>query len=139
MQSNDYARSPLATMFLKLSIVFRLGAVLSYVATALADEPETKPCTVQSCHNSYDLSALSARCDYTYSLAAHVTDLFYSSDYVFESFSGRNFTLNVCKPVVSEMWNPKVDNPKQVGGFVRGAHGDLSIGCVFSRCIEVAR
>ena len=51
-----------------------------------------------------------------------------SKDYVFKSPSGRNFTLNVCKSVTSELWNPNVDRPQDIGGFTRGDHGDISIG-----------
>ncbi|EJC98619.1 mannose 6-phosphate receptor domain-containing protein [Fomitiporia mediterranea MF3/22] len=83
----------------------------STVITALESGVDQKPCTAQACGRQYDLNPLSA-----------------SSDYIFESHSGRNFTLNVCRSVVSDPWNPRVDSPQDIGGFVRAAHGDFSIG-----------
>ena len=44
--------------------------------------------------------------------------------------TGRNITLNVCRSIVTDLWNPQVDRPQDVGGFYRGAHGDVSIGYV---------
>lgn len=114
--------------------------VLSLLAGLPAVFADQKPCTAVSCMNSYDLSPLSARCVAElfrifrlvspYNYADSALERCYSTDYTFTSHSGRNFTLNVCRSVVSEMWNPKVDHLENVGGFVRGAHGDISIGYV---------
>ncbi|THG99204.1 hypothetical protein EW145_g7305 [Phellinidium pouzarii] len=89
--------------------VFAVVAALSTLVYAADNEP--KACTAHDCGHSYDLSPLSA-----------------STDYVFTSFTGRNFTLNVCASVVSDPWNPRVDRPQDIGGFTRTAHGDISIG-----------
>ncbi|KAI5115663.1 hypothetical protein M0805_004101 [Coniferiporia weirii] len=91
-----------------LSVLTVLAAFSTVVNSA---DSEPKPCTAHDCEHSYDLSALSS-----------------STDYVFKSFTGRNFTLNVCRSVTSDPWNPEVERPQDIGGFTRGAHGDVSIG-----------
>ncbi|KAH8111868.1 mannose 6-phosphate receptor domain-containing protein [Phellopilus nigrolimitatus] len=88
-----------------------LAVIVALLTATNAAENEPKSCTAHDCGHSYDLSPLSA-----------------SSDYVFTSHTGRNFTLNVCRSVVSDLWNPRVDRPQDVGGFTRGARGDISIG-----------
>ena len=62
-------------------------------------------------------------------LTFHWKLIFASSDYVFTSYSGRKFNLNVCAPVSGDTWNLQID-PKEIGGFTRGAHSDISIGYV---------
>lgn len=51
----------------------------------------------------------------------------------YEASAGNNdtiFKLNVCRPVVSELW--KIDDPGNVGGFLKREggehHGDFSLG-----------
>lgn len=41
---------------------------------------------------------------------------------------GEDFKLNVCRSVVSELWN--VDGPENVGGFIKrpDGKGDFSLG-----------
>ena len=53
-----------------------------------------------------------------------------SEDYTFKSPDGHNYTINVCRPVITETWAAKVDEPKNIGGFTRREHGDFSLGCV---------
>ncbi|KAG8906420.1 hypothetical protein FRB99_006922 [Tulasnella sp. 403] len=91
---------PLLALFLTLS---------SFSAFGNAEDP--KPCTVSSGNNFWDLSSLSAK-----------------KDFVFSSHTGRKFTLNVCRNVVSETWNLKDVKDDTVGGFFRGEHSDMSIG-----------
>ena len=62
---------------------------------------------------------------------AHTQSKLSSKDYKFKSEGDREFTLNVCQGVKSELWNPtEVDKQKDIGGFVRAGHGDFSIGYV---------
>lgn len=42
----------------------------------------------------------------------------------------RNITLNVCRNVVGELWNIGDQDPKKIGAYTRGAHGDISMGYV---------
>ena len=68
------------------------------------------PCTLTLGDGThYDLSSLSSA----------------SSDYV-TKVGEREFKLNVCRAVVSELWN--VDEPDKVGGFVGRDKGDFSLG-----------
>ncbi|CAE6451808.1 unnamed protein product [Rhizoctonia solani] len=70
------------------------------------------PCTGEDDAGYYDLSPLKSKKDYT-----------------FTSESGRNFSLNVCQGVQSELWHPQhVDKTETIGGYVRMDHGDFSIG-----------
>ena len=72
-----------------------------------------KPCTLTLPDGThYDLSPLrSAKADYT----ANVSDTIYK--------------LNVCRGVVSELW--QLDDPDDVGGFIsRPGRGDFSLGWV---------
>jgi cation-dependent mannose-6-phosphate receptor len=57
----------------------------------------------------YDLSSLSSA----------------SADYV-SLVGDLSYKLNVCRVVVSELWN--VDEPESVGGFVSRVGGDFSLG-----------
>lgn len=68
------------------------------------------PCTLTLEDGThYDLSSLSsAKQDYT------------------STVGDREFKLNVCRGVVSELW--KVDQPESVGGFVSREGGDFSLG-----------
>lgn len=51
------------------------------------------------------------------------------TDYKFPSIRGssREYKLNVCGPVKSDLWNVKAD-PDKVGAVFRGDAGDLSMG-----------
>ncbi|CDO73171.1 hypothetical protein BN946_scf185007.g226 [Trametes cinnabarina] len=51
-------------------------------------------------------------------------------DYEFKSPGGKDYILNVCKPVSQEVWAPKVDKPEDVAAFTHRAHGDFSLGDV---------
>lgn len=53
-----------------------------------------------------------------------------SKDYHFKSPDGAAFSLNVCRALVDDTWNVKVPKPDEVGGTVRRAHGDFSLGSV---------
>jgi cation-dependent mannose-6-phosphate receptor len=68
------------------------------------------PCTLTLDDGThYDLSSLSsAKADYTATVGE------------------REFKLNVCRAVVSELWS--VDQPELVGGFIGRQNGDFSIG-----------
>ncbi|KAL5519594.1 hypothetical protein ACEPAH_1277 [Sanghuangporus vaninii] len=90
---------------------FVVAGLAALFTAADAADSEQKPCAAHMCGRQYDLSPLSS-----------------SSDYIITSHSGRNFTLNVCRSVISDLWNPRVDRPQDVGGFFRGDHGDFSIG-----------
>ncbi|KAI0361132.1 hypothetical protein OH77DRAFT_1390872 [Trametes cingulata] len=83
---------------------------LAGLGTVYADE---KPCTTHANGNYYDLSRLTAK-----------------KDYEFKSPGGKDYVLNVCKPVSEEAWAPKVDKPGDVAAFTRRAHGDFSLGDV---------
>ncbi|QRV94644.1 autophagy-related protein 27 [Ceratobasidium sp. AG-Ba] len=73
---------------------------------------DKQPCTGEDDNGYYDLSPLRS-----------------NKDYEVPSDSGRTFKLNVCQKVKSELWNPQhVEKEDQIGGFVRAAHGDFSIG-----------
>ncbi|KAH7338593.1 hypothetical protein B0J17DRAFT_384772 [Rhizoctonia solani] len=80
--------------------------------SCLVSAADPAPCTGEDEAGYYDLSPLRS-----------------SKDYTFTSESGRKFSLNVCQGVKSELWNPQhVDKKETIGGFVRGDHGDFSIG-----------
>ncbi|KAJ1302449.1 hypothetical protein OPQ81_002767 [Rhizoctonia solani] len=80
--------------------------------SCLAYAADLAPCTGEDEAGYYDLSPLKSNKDYT-----------------FTSESGRNFSLNVCQGVKSELWNPlDIDKKETIGGFVRAGHGDFSIG-----------
>ncbi|KAG8791302.1 hypothetical protein FRC12_009627 [Ceratobasidium sp. 428] len=88
---------------------FFVSLLIFWPAAYAADK---SPCTGEDDAGYYDLSPLRSNKDYT-----------------FTSESGRKFSLNICQGVKSELWNPQhVDKQDQVGGFVRAAHGDFSIG-----------
>ncbi|KAF8604915.1 mannose 6-phosphate receptor domain-containing protein [Ceratobasidium sp. AG-I] len=87
-----------------------LALCISLLKAANAADPA--PCTGEDDTGYYDLSPLMA-----------------NKDYKFKSQGGREFTLNVCQGIKSELWNPiEVEKPKDIGGFVRAGHGDFSIG-----------
>ncbi|KAK0461741.1 mannose-6-phosphate receptor binding domain-containing protein [Desarmillaria tabescens] len=76
------------------------------ISVATADE---KPCTTHASNGDYfDLNPLKA-----------------SKDYTFSSPGGKEFRINVCRSVASEIWG--LDDP-DVGGVVRRDHGDFSLG-----------
>ncbi|KLO16447.1 mannose 6-phosphate receptor domain-containing protein [Schizopora paradoxa] len=97
---------------LELCAALLLPFLSSPINGVVADDSaeNAMDCKVESCMGNFDLSALRASTDYTF------------------SHSHQNFTLNLCRGVVSELWNSKIENTERVGAFVRGAHGDLSIG-----------
>jgi len=72
----------------------------------------SSPCTLTLCHGThYDLSSLaSAKGDYEATVGKTV------------------YKLNVCRNVVSELWN--LDDPDTIGGFVGRENGDFSLGQV---------
>jgi len=53
-----------------------------------------------------------------------------SKDYNFKSTGGREYFINVCRPVATETWALKVDKPEDAAGFTRGDHEDFSIGSI---------
>ncbi|KAH9943997.1 uncharacterized protein BXZ73DRAFT_39083 [Epithele typhae] len=90
-----------------------LAWFLYVLSASLTVRAEDKPCTLHADGNYYDLNRLQA-----------------SKDYDIKSASGRQYILNVCKPVSHETWALKVDKPEDVAGFTRRAHGDFSMGDV---------
>ncbi|KZT02114.1 uncharacterized protein LAESUDRAFT_662417, partial [Laetiporus sulphureus 93-53] len=70
-----------------------------------------QPCTAHDGDDYYDLSSLKS-----------------STDYRFKSPDDYEFVLNICEPVISDMWVIKVDDPMIVGGFPHHECGDVSIG-----------
>lgn len=71
-----------------------------------------KPCTYHDSNGKfYDLNPLKSPTDYTFTMP-----------------QGHEFILNVCKTVSHETWNLKVEDPENVAGFIRKAHGDFSVG-----------
>lgn len=85
--------------------------LLSAVALLAVVRAEEAPCTAHDGDDYYDLSPLKS-----------------NKDYEFKSPDGKDFVLNVCKPVNHDVWAPKVDNPENVAGFTRHDRGDFSIG-----------
>ncbi|KAI0673582.1 hypothetical protein C8Q78DRAFT_1067877 [Trametes maxima] len=83
---------------------------LASLGAVFADE---KPCTTHANGSYYDLNRLAGK-----------------KDYEFTSPGGKNYILNVCKPVSAETWAPKVDKPEDIAGFTRRGHGDCSLGDV---------
>ncbi|KIY73867.1 mannose 6-phosphate receptor domain-containing protein [Cylindrobasidium torrendii FP15055 ss-10] len=83
---------------------------LPLIPTTLAKD---SACTLRNGDGYFDLNPLSASKDY--SIPSDTKD-------------GNPIYLNVCRGVTSETWN--LDEPKNVGGFVRKAHGDFSLGQV---------
>ncbi|TBU62101.1 mannose-6-phosphate receptor binding domain-containing protein [Dichomitus squalens] len=99
------------TVLLARSWLLCLASVLlSGVGVVRADE---KPCTTHDSGNYYDLGRLSA-----------------SKDYEFTSYSGQKYVLNVCKPISTEVWSPRVDKPEDVAGYTERGHGGFSMGDV---------
>ncbi|KAF5343993.1 hypothetical protein D9758_012925 [Tetrapyrgos nigripes] len=97
---------------LKSRLFFFLFALLAGLGGGGVAGLEERPCTVHSSDGSYyDLNPLSA-----------------SKDYDITTPGGHRIILNVCRSVQEETWNLKVDDPKDVAGFIRRDHGDFSIG-----------
>ncbi|KAJ7321341.1 hypothetical protein DFH08DRAFT_1085929 [Mycena albidolilacea] len=84
-----------------------LALGLSLATIAAADE---KPCTGRHAGKYYDLNPLAGK------------------DYQLKTPEGHKLVLSVCKSVSHETWALKVEDPGLVGGFVRRAHGDFSLG-----------
>lgn len=82
----------------------------------MSDDKPDKPCTLTLADGThFDLNPLSsAKQDYAADAGTNETV----------------YKLNVCRAVVSELWN--IDDPGQVGGFVKREggehHGDFSLG-----------
>ncbi|CAL1694206.1 unnamed protein product [Somion occarium] len=97
---------------LRISDLWLLSFVVLSCLTphALADD---KSCTTTVDGKHYDLNQLKANKDYT-----------------FKSLGGQPYRINVCAPVVSEIWAPKVDKPEEIAAVTRRQHGDFSIGAV---------
>jgi hypothetical protein len=52
------------------------------------------------------------------------------TDYELKLPNGRIAALNVCKSLVADVWNPRVDRKSDIAGRVRGEHGDFALGYV---------
>ncbi|KZV92906.1 mannose 6-phosphate receptor domain-containing protein [Exidia glandulosa HHB12029] len=94
--------------------VMRAAAALALAASvSLVGAADPTPCTLEHLGRYYDLRPLQSKTDYK--VTSTLRD------------SKREFKLNVCGPVKSELWNPKVADDK-VGAFFRGKDGDMSLG-----------
>ncbi|EED79691.1 predicted protein [Postia placenta Mad-698-R] len=105
--------------------------LLSAVALLATVRAEEAPCTAHDGDDYYDLSPLKSKCvdaARTTFMEEIDTRQLSSKDYEFKSPDGKDFVLNVCKPVNHDVWAPKVDNPENVAGFTRHDRGDFSIG-----------
>lgn len=60
-----------------------------------------------------------------------LTNVWFSTDYEFQTTGGHVFTINACRNPVRESHGLKDVNEKDIGGFIRQDHRDFSIGCVF--------
>ncbi|KAJ6566774.1 hypothetical protein B0H19DRAFT_1374200 [Mycena capillaripes] len=72
---------------------------------------EEKPCTGHHAGKYYDLNSLQS-----------------AKDAELKTPEGHEMVLSACKSVSHETWGLKVEDPGLVGGFVRRAHGDFSMG-----------
>lgn len=133
-----------------LGIVLSVSSLLSASGLATADESAGSgssgvsggACTATSGEKYWDLSPLAKAYVHSPLISDWADEGGCRKDYVVDAGGGVGgkvkMTLNVCKAVSSEMWNlgdgVDVDT---VGGFFRGEHGDVSIGCVlsFSLCL----
>ncbi|QRW21986.1 autophagy-related protein 27 [Rhizoctonia solani] len=87
-----------------------LAPIILLSSLVFAADPA--PCTGEDEEGYYDLSPLRS-----------------NKDYKFTSETGRDFSINVCQGVKSELWHPQqVDKLETIGGFFRADHGDFSIG-----------
>jgi len=91
-----------------LIVTSLLGVSLASLSFA-----EDTPCTAQSDSLYFDLRPLQAKKDYEFQA----------------STSDRKFYLNLCRNVVTELWNADRQE-STIGAFYRGDHGDISIGSV---------
>ncbi|KAF8737990.1 complex I 49 kDa subunit family, partial [Rhizoctonia solani] len=90
---------------------YTVGPTVDY-QRALVFAADPAPCTGEDEEGYYDLSPLRS-----------------NKDYKFTSETGRDFSINVCQGVKSELWHPQqVDKLETIGGFFRADHGDFSIG-----------
>lgn len=86
-----------------------MHSLLALVLASFAVAQST--CIITTDNGHYDLTSLTAKDDYTVDA------------------DGRTYYLNVCRSVISELWNPKlIDNRELVGAKYRGEHGDYSMG-----------
>ncbi|KAJ6613521.1 mannose-6-phosphate receptor binding domain-containing protein [Mycena sp. CBHHK59/15] len=92
----------------RLALSLLLALALAHPLPAHADD---KPCTGRHAGKYYDLNPLQAATDYT-----------------LQTPGGHDLVLSACKSVSHETWGLKVPDPGLVGGFVRGDHGDFSLG-----------
>ncbi|KAJ7728149.1 mannose 6-phosphate receptor domain-containing protein, partial [Mycena maculata] len=95
------ARRPPLTFFLWL-------LWFSLLSVTRADD---KACTGHHGGKYYDLNPLQA-----------------GKDYELTTPGGLELVLSACKSVSHETWGLKVQDPGLVGGFIRRAHGDFSMG-----------
>jgi len=87
-----------------------LGLLVMILSSIMAATADNKPCTTYDTDGTfYDLNPMAS-----------------STDYYFKSFGGHEFYLNVCKSVRTDTW--ALEDPDQVGGFLREDRGDFSIG-----------
>ncbi|PCH34140.1 hypothetical protein WOLCODRAFT_63513 [Wolfiporia cocos MD-104 SS10] len=108
-----HALWPLALVFLRLA------------------SADNAPCTAHDGDDYYDLSRLQSK--YVY---GHIPTSS-STDYEFQSASGRGFVINVCKPVSTELWRTDIERPEDIGGFTRRERDDFSIGSVMTTSLLV--
>ncbi|KAJ8507698.1 hypothetical protein ONZ45_g9948 [Pleurotus djamor] len=97
-----------------LLLVLFFSSSLSLVSSAATGEKaQEKPCTIHQDGKFYDLTPLQA-----------------SKDYEFKTQGGHQVVLNVCRSVRHETWGLDVEDPGEVGAFIRKDHGDFSMGKV---------
>ncbi|KAF7354078.1 PLCXc domain-containing protein [Mycena venus] len=89
----------------------RLAWLLTVLLLPLTARADEKPCTGRNAGKYYDLNGLQT-----------------ANDYKFKTPEGHDMVLSACKSVSQETWHLEVEDPGQVGGFVRRDHGDFSLG-----------
>ncbi|KAJ7280996.1 mannose-6-phosphate receptor binding domain-containing protein [Mycena rebaudengoi] len=87
----------------KLSLLL----ALSLLPQALAEDKE---CTGRHGGKYYDLSPLKGK------------------DHKLTTPGGHDVVLSACQSIKQETWGQKLEDPAKVGGFMRGDHGDISLG-----------
>ncbi|KAJ7280965.1 hypothetical protein C8J57DRAFT_1057657, partial [Mycena rebaudengoi] len=75
---------------------------------------EDKECTGRHGGKYYDLSPLKGK------------------DHKLTTLGGHDVVLSACQSVKKETWGHKLEDPAKIGGFMRGDHGDMSLGCASS-------
>ncbi|KAJ8520466.1 hypothetical protein ONZ45_g2744 [Pleurotus djamor] len=110
------SRSPSTLLLLVLLISSSLSLVSS---AATGEKAQEKPCTIHPDGKFYHLTPLQA-----------------SKDYEFKTQGGHQVALNVCRSVRHETWGLDVEDPSEVGTFIRKDHGDFSMGKV-NRSLDI--